>query len=244
MRPVLFQIGSLPIFAYGVFVLLGSVLLFIVALGLARRAGYSWEQLIPVALGVMVGSVFGARLSHLLVEPGRLSELLDFYSLFRPGTPGNILGLIVGGFLGGMVLRYRFDLPSQGNFYAPAIAAASVVWRIGCTLAGCCHGTATSLPWAIHLHGETVHPTMIYEGLLNLGLLIILWRVKDRSWPDNALMYFYLAVYCLFRFWLEFIRLYPPVLWGLTGIQWLCLAILSWTGLWWLSQHRIYSPQA
>ncbi|HET6444974.1 MAG TPA: hypothetical protein VFI27_10395 [candidate division Zixibacteria bacterium] len=39
MNPVLFYIGPIPIFSYGVFVLLGTLALFAIALGLGRREG-------------------------------------------------------------------------------------------------------------------------------------------------------------------------------------------------------------
>ncbi len=136
MYPVLFYIGPVPIWAYGTFIALGMITLFTMALISARRDGRSWEHLWPIAMGVMVGGAFGARLSHLLVEPHKFAELIDFYSLFRPGTPGNVVGLMVGGYLGDLVVRRSLGLPSLGNYYAPALAAASVLWRIGCVLAG------------------------------------------------------------------------------------------------------------
>jgi len=115
VHPILFYIGSYPVFSYGVFITLGLITLYAIALASARRAGQEWEHLLPMAAGVMVGGVVGARLSHIILEPDRLIELLDFYSLFRPGTPGNIIGLMIGRYLGAMVVRESLELPSQGN---------------------------------------------------------------------------------------------------------------------------------
>jgi phosphatidylglycerol:prolipoprotein diacylglycerol transferase len=238
MHPILFFIGPFPVFSYGVFILLGLIVLYAIALTLGRRANLEWEQLVPIALGVGVGGVFGARLSHLIVEPDKLTALLDFYSLFRPGTPGNIIGLMIGGYVGGLAVRRSLELPSVGNYYACALAVASVVWRIGCTLGGCCYGKETRLPWAIFLAGTDRHPTMIYEGLFNLVLLFVLWRLRRRLAGDNKLLHFYLASYAFFRFWLEFIRLYAPVAFGLTGVQYLCLGVLVWQGLRGWRWHR------
>lgn len=238
MHPVLFYLGPYPVFSYGVFVLLGLIVLFTVALNSARRAGLEWEAIGPLALGVGVGGVFGARLSHLFVEPDKLETLLDFYSLFRPGTPGNIVGLMVGGFFGGLMVRYSLNLPSQGNFYAPAMAAASVVWRVGCTLAGCCYGKETTVPWAIHLDDVARQPTMVYEGMFNLGMFILLVRLRPHVKRDNALVYLYFGAYAFFRFWLEFLRVYPRVAFGLTGIQWLCVGIVVGLGMWWVKVRQ------
>ena len=112
MYPVLFYLGPVPIWSYGTFIALGMLTLFALALILARRDGLIWEQLLPVAMGIMVGGVFGARLLHLIVEPARFVQLIDFYSLFRPGTPGNTVGLMVGGYLGGIAVRNSLGLPA------------------------------------------------------------------------------------------------------------------------------------
>lgn len=233
MHPILFYVGSYPIFSYGVCIILGLVVLYAVALIPARRAGWEWEQLLPIASGVLMGGVLGMRLSHLVVEPDRFVELLDF-NVLRSGATGNILGLMIGGYLGGTIVQKSLGYPAMGSYYAPAMAATSVVWRVGCTLGGCCYGRETDLPWAIHLAGADRHPTMVYEGLFNLALLGVLWRLRRRITDGNDLLYLYFAVYAFFRFWLEFIRLYPPLVLGLTGIQYICLGILAWQGVrWW-----------
>lgn len=231
MRPVLFYVGPIPIWSYGTFIALGMIMLFAMALISARRDGRSWEQLLPVAMGVMVGGVFGARLSHLIVEPAKFAQLIDFYSLFRPGTPGNTVGLMVGGYLGGLVVRNSLNLPSQGNYYAPALAAASVLWRIGCVLAGACHGRVTTLPAVITQGSLTDNLPPVYDGLFNLVLFILLWGLRPRVRRDDALLDLYITAYAFFRFWLEFISDYPPIAFGLTGVQFLCLAILVWQGI-------------
>ncbi len=64
MRPVLFTIGPIPIWSYGTFIGLGMIPLFAMTLIPARRDARRWEHLIPMAMGVVVGGVFGARLSQ------------------------------------------------------------------------------------------------------------------------------------------------------------------------------------
>lgn len=231
MYPVLFHIGPVSIWSYGTFIALGMITLFATALISARRDGRSWEQLLPVAMGVMVGGVFGARLSHLLVEPAKFAQLIDFYSLLRPGTPGNTIGLMVGGYLGGLVIRNSLGLPSQGNYYAPALAAASILWRIGCVLSGACHGRVTTLPEVITYGSLSDNLPPVYDGLFNLVLFILLWGLRRRVTRDDALIFLYFAAYAFFRFWLEFISDYPRIVFGLTGVQLLCLAILIWQGI-------------
>jgi prolipoprotein diacylglyceryltransferase len=74
------------------------------------------------------------------------------------------------------------------------------------------------LPWAIYEEGAYRHPTMVYE-----------------------LLYLYFASYALFRFWLEFIRVYPVVALGLTGAQYLCLGILAGLGVYLLKRGSAVS---
>ena len=66
------------------------------------------------------------------------------------------------------------------------------IGRLGCLMNGCCYGAISHLPWAVHFpfghntHPNGVHPTQVYESLLNIGL--------------------YLVCYPLLRFMVEFFR--------------------------------------
>jgi phosphatidylglycerol---prolipoprotein diacylglyceryl transferase len=242
MYPILFSVGSHPVYSYGVCILIGAVVLFAVVFAQARRAGRLRSEIMPIVFGSLVGSFVGARLSQILLEPEKAEILLNFYSLIQPGVPGNVVGLMIGGFLGGLAVQRSLELPSLGNHYALALAAAHVVWRVGCTLAGCCYGKPTELPWAVYEDGAYRHPTMVYEGLFNLAMLAVLWRLRGRLTRENQLLYLYFAAYAFFRFWLEFIRVYPVVALGLTGAQFLCLASLAGLGIYWWKRSSLLSP--
>jgi len=89
--------------------------------------------------------------------------------------------------------------------------------RIGCLLNGCCYGRACDLPWAIHFpadhetHGAAVHPTEIYDALLNLTLYFALaWLFRRRKF-DGQIFALYLIGYAICRSIAEIFRGdYPP----------------------------------
>ena len=95
---------------------------------------------------------------------------------------------------------------------APSVALGHALGRIGCLLNGCCYGKPTSLPWAVHYPQghETfdagVHPTQVYEALLNLGLYAALaWFFRRRTF-DGQVFAVYLAAYAVVRAFVEMFR--------------------------------------
>lgn len=88
----------------------------------------------------------------------------------------------------------------------PSIALGSMFGRIGCLLNGCCFGRACALPWAIHFPadhvtgGAPVHPTQIYDGLLNLGLYLgLAWMFRRCRRFDGQIFATYLMCYAVTR---------------------------------------------
>ena len=84
--------------------------------------------------------------------------------------------------------------------------------RIGCLLNGCCFGRECSLPWAIHFPpdhstgGAPVHPTQIYDSLLNLGLYALLEALYRRKKFDGQVFATYLMCYAVTRSFVEVFR--------------------------------------
>jgi phosphatidylglycerol:prolipoprotein diacylglycerol transferase len=103
---------------------------------------------------------------------------------------------------------------------APSIALGYVFGRIGCLLNGCCYGRACDMPWAIsyppgNLNGAPtypVHPTQIYDSLLNLVLYIGLAWLYRRKKFDGQVFAAYLLCYAVTRSIVESFRGdYSPV---------------------------------
>jgi phosphatidylglycerol:prolipoprotein diacylglycerol transferase len=98
------------------------------------------------------------------------------------------------------------------DILAPSIALGYVFGRIGCLLNGCCYGRACDLPWAIHFpqghetYPNGVHPTEIYDSLLNLGLYLGLAWLYRRKTFDGQVFAAYLMSYAVTRSIVEAFR--------------------------------------
>jgi len=143
------------------------------------------------------------------------------------------------------------------DFMAALMPLGHAVGRVGCFLRGCCFGKVSDLPWAIrfprHLdvHGQIigsdvyidhlatgkigpdaqwslpVHPTQLYSIVALLVISAILWRVYDKRSFDGQVSAIYLVAYGIWRFAVEFIRVEPKELLGLTAWQWISLGLLT-----------------
>jgi phosphatidylglycerol:prolipoprotein diacylglycerol transferase len=94
------------------------------------------------------------------------------------------------------------------------------------------YGVPTDLPWAMAYPDgvvptlEKVHPAPVYETLLHLGIAGLLWGLRTRVSPPGALFAFYLVLAGAARLLVEFIRINPRVLWGLSEAQLISIAMM------------------
>lgn len=89
---------------------------------------------------------------------------------------------------------------------APAIAIAHSLGRIGCLMAGCCHGAVTDKWYGIHmvLLQKKVVPTQLFESifLFCLFLFFVIRIKKGRSYN----LPLYMIIYGVWRFFIEYLR--------------------------------------
>jgi phosphatidylglycerol:prolipoprotein diacylglycerol transferase len=131
---------------------------------------------------------------------------------------------------------------------SPAAAIGYGVGRLGCLVSGDGdYGTPTKLPWGMSFpHGlvptyQRVHPTPIYELLGAIVITWILWRRggPERPKPIGQITGEYLILTGIARFLVEFIRINPRILWGMTNAQLASLgAIVFGFGLIMLARAR------
>ena len=141
------------------------------------------------------------------------------------GSAGKtVLGAIVFGYLGVFAAKKLLGIKRPlGDLFAVGISAGEAVGRWGCFFGGCCFGKTCSLPWAVHQHDALRHPTQIYLSLANLAILIVLLAMDRFKPPENTLFYLQGMLYCLARFFIEFLRDSPSHN-PLTSAQFACIA--------------------
>ena len=159
MLQELFRIPVLdmPVYGYGVMLVIGFFLALMLAKFLARRSGLDGELFVNAALIALVTGIVGSRLSHVLENlPDFTRPELGFF-----GNLKNIVNMRSGGltYYGGFLLatpctilygiKKKVPLRLGMDIIAPCLMIGLGFGRVGCFLNGCCHGSECTLPWAV-----------------------------------------------------------------------------------------------
>jgi phosphatidylglycerol---prolipoprotein diacylglyceryl transferase len=244
--PVLIPIGPWTVHPHLFFESLSYFIGFRVYLALRRRAGdtvvvpHRWATLSCAAVGAAVG----ARLLGWLAAP---EAGYDLPSLFLGGK--TIVGGLIGGLAGVELVKLGMGIRrSTGDLYAPALALAIAIGRIGCFLTGVeddTSGVPTALPWGMDLgDGIRRHPTQLYELIVLAAMVVPLWRLARRTMglaattgldgapaPPTVLregdaFKAFMVAYMTLRLVIDFLKPYPAIFLGLGVLQWAAVATL------------------
>jgi len=148
-------VGGMPIYGYGVMMVIGFFAALQLAKFLARRSGIDPEVFVNAGLIALVTGVIGARLSHVLENLGQYTDPhRSFGANFIDAINIRSGGLT---FYGGMILATfcciayglwkRVPVRLGMDIVAPALMVGLAFGRVGCFLNGCCYGAECSLPW-------------------------------------------------------------------------------------------------
>lgn len=208
MHKIAFQVGEFTIYWYGVFVALGFLTGLWIASRRALLSNIAPEKVLDLGPWLIVGTLVGARLLYVVSYWERDFAHKPLWEIFmvRHG------GLVYYGGLAGASLACIFyslvrKLPlwRMADVLAPSIALGYFFGRFGCLMNGCCYGRACTMPWGIRYpadhetHGALVHPSQVYDSLLNLGLYFALeWLFRRRRF-DGQIFAAYLIGYAVTR---------------------------------------------
>jgi phosphatidylglycerol---prolipoprotein diacylglyceryl transferase len=238
------HIGSLPIPTYGLMVAIGMlVAAYLLQFDINRHRAVFLEHgyfkdpdeknqgdeafLIIGIIGV--SGLIAARLYSVLENPRELlanpAVLISQYGFTWSGAVLSTLVVMV-------LLARHFQIPVLKfmDLCAPPAALGYGIGRIGCLLSGDGdYGVPTSLPWGMSFPNgivptiQRVHPTPIYEFLSCVLIAAILWRMSTKAMGNGGshgeIISAYLILTGIARFLVEFIRINPKVLYGLTNAQ-------------------------
>jgi len=216
MHPVLFHIGPLNLYTYGLFVALGFMTAIWVSKKNAAPLGISSQTITDIFFVILISALLGSRLLYVLINFDSFkNNLLDIFKIWNGGL------VFFGGFLASVVTTAvylklkKFNIWKIADIIAPGVALGHAVGRIGCFFSGCCYGKACDLPFAIKFTnpeslapiGVYLHPTQIYSVFSNLILFFILSWLQKREKKFNGMVFLcYIMLYSLFRSIIEFFR--------------------------------------
>ncbi|MFT4229295.1 MAG: prolipoprotein diacylglyceryl transferase [Microbacterium sp.] len=218
-----------PLGTHSVFVALGLAAAGIVFLVEKRRRGVSDPRIAYIVLGALVGAALLSRLGtwaqHL--DPTKNLSLVDQLAYGN----ASMLSALVGAWLGVHVAKRIVRYPLRtGDLFAPAVALAMAIGRIGCLLTEK-PGTPTGTQWGIVLDAEAaarvgapagvaLHPSFVYEIVFHAAAFAALWCwLRHRPIAAGETLTLYVAAYGVFRFFVEFVRGNDVAWLGLTRPQ-------------------------
>ena len=237
----LFGATSLPIYWYGIIIVVGAIAGAFVASREARRKGIDPDHIWNALLFVLLFGVIGARLYHVLSD-WALGDPLGYFSkdfatnlvnVLNPRSGGlGIFGAVAGGVLGLWVYcRFaKVKFWSLVDIAMPGLTLGQAIGRWGNFFNQELYGYPTTLPWGIPIEPAhrlpqfaalpdttRFHPTFLYESLGMLivtGVLLYISRRWDKSLKPGDMLLLYGIFYPLVRFFTEMQR---PDAWLLAG---------------------------
>lgn len=235
MHPIVFHLGPLTVYSYGLCVAAAFLLALVTAA--SRLKGHGWRPEIAYDIGIyaLLAAIAGSRLLYILEDPrGFLDSPLETLKVWKGGLSYHG-GLIAAALAGVAYLRrHRLCVAEGLDLLIPSVALGHAVGRIGCFLNGCCFGTVTRVPWGVCFpEGSTahsfqlweagmippgqpwslpVHPTQLYESLAELGLFVWLVLYLPRKRFQGEVFWLYIFLYGVVRFMIEYLRADNPAI--------------------------------
>lgn len=234
---------------YGLCLVLGFALAFVLALRKGHALGLLFEDLLVIAAFALGFGLLGSSLLYVFVTytPKQIVVFLSAgdFRFLSGGIVfyGGLLGGILGALIGIRVAKCKFEAVARS--VVPQIPLAHAVGRVGCVMAGCCHGFAYNGPFALYYSQSVLglspeqgyFPVQPLESLINVGICVFLLWYEKRVKRAKDLLLVYLGLYAVSRFFLEMLRgdairgawyavstsqIISIVLWGVsvTGLCW------------------------
>lgn len=110
----------------------------------------------------------------------------------------------------------------QLDLYAPGYAIALSISKLGCFFGGCCAGMECSFGVYNQLFQKVMFPVQLVESAFALIIFLFLLRYSKKA-KSGTVYPTYLILYSSTRFFSEFLRKEPDVIWHLKSYHIQCL---------------------
>jgi len=248
--PVIFDLGFVKIYWYGVMYLLAFLAAYLLAKYRAKLSQkWNERQVDDLIFYGALGAVLGGRLGYLIFYNFTIfiSNPLTFFNFQNGGMSFH------GGFLGVLIAMLLFNKKSKFSFFettdfiAPLVPLGLAFGRVGNYINGELWGKVTTSAFGIYAPDQSGqwaqrYPTQLYEALLEgVVLFFILWLFSKKNQPVMATSALFLIFYGTFRFIIEFIRV-PDSHIGYLALNWLTIGQLLSLPMILVGLYLFYKP--
>jgi len=221
MHPILISIGSFRLPTYGMLFAMGLLGAIYTVVRLGKRENLDPGRLLDFSTWLLIVGLVGAKILYVVTTWG--SEYRSMGDIFSWATLQSG-GVFYGGFVAAVIFAVwyirasRLPMLKIFDVYAPGIALAQSVGRLGCFAAGCDYGKATTSFLGVTFTstfahdltgvplGVRIYPTQIIESLATFIIFgILLWRYRRKAYHGQIFV-IYLTLYAVARFFIEFLR--------------------------------------
>jgi phosphatidylglycerol---prolipoprotein diacylglyceryl transferase len=260
MIPILFRLGPITVYSYGLMMALGFIAGDLLLNRECRRRGYSPDLGTALVVWCAIGGLAGARILDVLNNlPIYMSHPV---AIVFSGAGFVWYGGLIGGIIAALLVAryYRISFLTIADMCAAPLVLGMAFGRMGCLLSGDGDwGLPSRLPWAMayphaivgwgpesvlklnrfdqlvsgYYPGVRVQPTPIYEAILYVAIFCLLWGMRKRWKFEGEAFYIYLILAGAVRFLVEFVRINPRILWGLSEAQIISAIMIVAGGLAW-----------
>lgn len=208
----IFKIGHFGIYLFGITIALGMLVGLFLVIKEAKRKNISINKILDLAIYTIVISVLGARIYYVIAFN------LEYYLnnpikvLFIRDGGLSIQGALIFGITFAFWYAKKIDLSfwKVADTFAPGIIIGQAIGRIGCDVFGI--PMIKEYPWGILVNSQLLHPSQLYESILDFALFCYLWKSRKNVKYNGQLFIKYIVGFSFIRAIVEFFRINPIII--------------------------------
>lgn len=230
MYPVLFSIGNVTIYSFGLFLSIAILFCGIVLYVLAKIAKLDTINYIDKYLLIIFSGMVCARITYAILYPDAFKAPMgSFWSIFALWQGGLVFyGSLIGGAAAFLLLfkNNRSILLKWLDIVFLTFVLGVSIGQLGCTLGGCSVGANTNI--MLSLNHKI--PASLYESIFTLilfvaGLIYYFLHRSDKKFKDGSLFVLGTILFFAGRMLVDYFKVAKYSLWGVTAYLWVDIII-------------------
>lgn len=219
---IAFSIFSIDVYWYGIIMSLSILIGLLVVLKIRDKfyKEIAKDNIFDLTFHLIIIGILFARIYYVILDYKYFSKhLFEIFAIWTGGIS------IHGAIIGGILAVYLYAKEQKENFFKYAdlltfgLISGQIIGRWGNFFNSEAFGLPTNLPWKMHVpyllrpieykQFEYFHPTFLYESILNIFVLIILYLIlcKKQNRKTGTIFFTYLTLYSIVRMIIETIRI-------------------------------------